>query len=287
MQYALGYAWKLNELFMNFKSNALKIDGESLRRLYGNEHKKLLCYRVFRECVKLVVDDIIDNDVEFRLPTGSRKTSLLMHTYRDEDFKRARQNGKFSEVDFLDSAFTGNQIILYMYGHRNMPKTKQVYVNKELKQRITDYTHQKRVYVYNPWIYSKNNKIHLDILNMFKDSKWRSIIDLQLSERDTFDYVMWMHNVKQRDNNKCIICGDDLDIEVHHISPFSEDYENRTNVDNGVCLCKRHHSSKIIGGFHQTYGTRNNTHEQLQTYIDNKRNELNLPSITIEEIINK
>ena len=47
MQYALGYAWKLNELFMNFKSNALKIDGESLRRLYGNEHKKLLCYRVF------------------------------------------------------------------------------------------------------------------------------------------------------------------------------------------------------------------------------------------------
>ena len=43
----------------------------------------------------------------------------------------------------------------------------------------------------------------------------------------------------------------------------------------------------VLGGFHQTYGTRNNTPEQLQTYIDNKRNELNLPSITIEEIINK
>ena len=51
---------------------------------------------------------------------------------------------------------------------------------------------------------------------MFKDSKWKSIIDLQLSERDTFDYIMWMHNVKQRDNNKCIICGDDLDIEVQN-----------------------------------------------------------------------
>ena len=148
-------------------------------------------------------------------------------------------------------------------------------------------TCQKRVYIYNPWIYSKNNKIHLDILNMFKDSKWRSIVDSQLSERDTFDYVMWMYDVKQRDNNKCAVCGDNLDIEVHHISPFSEDYENRTNVDNGICLCKRHHSSKIIGSFHQTYGTRNNTKEQLQEYIDNKRNELGLPRITIDEIINK
>ena len=184
MQYALGYAWKLNELFMNFKSSALKIDGESLRRLYGNEHKKLLCYRVFRECVKLIVDDIIDNDVEFRLPTGSRKTSLLMHTYREEDFKRARQNGKFSEVDFLDSAFTGNQIILYMYGHRNMPKTKQVYVNKELKQRITDYTHQKRVYYgkhpktlkdYYDAIQAKFPKIPATDLHKILNFGWKSL----------------------------------------------------------------------------------------------------------------
>jgi hypothetical protein len=33
-----------------------------------------------------------------------------MHTYRDLEFKTARQNGKFDEVDFLDSRFTGNQL---------------------------------------------------------------------------------------------------------------------------------------------------------------------------------
>lgn len=145
-KYALGYAWKLNELFMNFKSSQLKIDCVSLQHLYGDNHKKVLCYRVFRECVKIIVNDIIDNDVEFQLPTGSRKTSLQMHTYRDLEFKTARQNGKFDEVDFLDSRFTGNQLQLYMYGHRNIPRTKQIYVNKELKNKITEYTNQGRVY---------------------------------------------------------------------------------------------------------------------------------------------
>jgi len=31
-----------------------------------------------------------------------------MHTYRDEDFKKARKNGKFMEVDFLESNFIAN-----------------------------------------------------------------------------------------------------------------------------------------------------------------------------------
>lgn len=145
-RYALGYAWTLPEIFENFKSQKLKIDCVSLDRLYGDRHKKKLCYKVFRECVKEVVNDVIENDVEFQLPTGSRKTSLQMRTYRDEEFKKMRQRGKFSEVDFLESHFIGNQLQFYMYGHRNIPKSKTIYVSKDLKQKITDYTNQGRVY---------------------------------------------------------------------------------------------------------------------------------------------
>lgn len=137
-------------------------------------------------------------------------------------------------------------------------------------------TTQKRVYIYNPWVYSKDNKVHLEILELFKDTKWRKIVDSKLSERDSFDYILWMHDVKKRDNNRCAICGDDLDIEVHHISPFSNDYKNRTNINNGVCLCKRHHSTKVEGSFHNMYGTINNTPEQLLEYIRTKRVELNI-----------
>jgi hypothetical protein len=60
-----------------------------------------------------------------------------MRTYRDVDFKTARQHGKFMDVDFLNSNFTANQLQLYMYGHRNIPKIRPIYVNKDIKDRIT------------------------------------------------------------------------------------------------------------------------------------------------------
>jgi hypothetical protein len=33
-----------------------------------------------------------------------------------------------------------------MYGHRNIPRTKQVYLNKELKETITKYTNSGKIY---------------------------------------------------------------------------------------------------------------------------------------------
>ena len=210
MNYALGYAWKLDEIFENFKSQNLKIDCVSLQRLYGDNHKKRLCYKVFRECVKIIVNDIIDNDVEFQLPTGSRKTSLQMHTYRDEEFKKARKNGKFMEVDFLDSDFSANQLQLYMYGHRNIPKAKQVYVNKELKQKITNYTNQGRVYYgkvrktikdYYPAIKDKFPLIPDSDLHRILNFGWKSLYlvnsyggDVLISGHDFWFYIGVLRN---------------------------------------------------------------------------------------------
>lgn len=148
-------------------------------------------------------------------------------------------------------------------------------VIKKAKLSIPIYAN-KTVLILNPWISSHSSKHYFEILELFNNSKWKKVIDNNEFDRNSFEYVVWEETVKERDNFKCCICGDDLDIEVHHISPFSDDYENRINVDNGICLCKRHHSSKIIGGFHQTYGTRNNTPEQLLEYIKIKRKELGI-----------
>ena len=79
---------------------------------------------------------------------------------------------------------------------------------------------------------------------------------------------MWQNAVKKRDNYTCQCCGKRYkDISVHHVFPFSDYEDLRFNVDNGYCLCKQCHDSRIDGGFHNIYGTQHNTPEQLREYI--------------------
>ena len=73
----------------------------------------------------------------------------------------------------------------------------------------------------------------------------------------------------------------------HHIKNWSAYPDLRYDLSNGVCLCNNCHNPFVKGSFHNTYGTRNNTAEQLQEYIDNKREELGLSRVTIEEIVNR
>lgn len=146
MNYALGYAFNLTDIFYNFKSSKLKIDCTSLTRLYNEPHKKKLAIRMFRDCCKLVINDIIENDVDFQLPTGSRKCSLRMHAIKDDNFKIARQNGAFKDVDFLSSMFAGHQITFFMYGYNRTIRTKRVYVSPKLRDRITELTNEGKSY---------------------------------------------------------------------------------------------------------------------------------------------
>lgn len=106
------------------------------------------------------------------------------------------------------------------------------------------------------------------------------------SGRSSKEYKIFVENVLARDKCKCVICGSTVNPEVHHIKPYAKYKELRTDVNNGVTMCELHHSSLILGSFHQVYGNRNNTAEQLQQYIDNKREELGLSRIMLEEIIN-
>lgn len=68
--------------------------------------------------------------------------------------------------------------------------------------------------------------------------------------------------VHVRDNFKCCVCNDDLNIVVHHLESWSNNYELRFEVDNGVTLCDKHHNA-----FHKHYGNRNNTKQQYQEWI--------------------
>jgi hypothetical protein len=142
MSYSTGCAFNLDDMIMNLPFRKLTFTGEDCANVIKDNHRHRLVKKIFRECFKLVIKDIINNNVTFWLPlTGIRKCNMHMKKFQNKDFKNLRKSGKWKDVDFVKSYFTAYQIGFYMLGNRT-PRTKLVYLNKELTKIITDNTNK-------------------------------------------------------------------------------------------------------------------------------------------------
>jgi predicted restriction endonuclease len=54
----------------------------------------------------------------------------------------------------------------------------------------------------------------------------------------------------KRDNNKCVFCDVDTDLDVHHITDRSEMPNGGYVLSNGITLCSEHHL--MAENFHMT-----------------------------------
>lgn len=145
MNYSTGCAFNLDEMFMNFPYNKLKMSCKDVKDITGDPHRQPLVKRIFRECFKEVLNDVIDNNVTFQLPTGARPSDIHMKRISGDDFSLARRNGKFKEIDFLASFFSGYQLVLNMYS-KHFTRTKNIYVDKKLKSKIIENTNNGKQY---------------------------------------------------------------------------------------------------------------------------------------------
>lgn len=79
-------------------------------------------------------------------------------------------------------------------------------------------------------------------------------------------YINFIHSVFRRDNYTCQCCGkkksSSVKIEAHHLDGFNWCIEKRTDINNGITLCKDCHRD-----FHNKYGIGNNTKEQYEEWI--------------------
>ena len=91
------------------------------------------------------------------------------------------------------------------------------------------------------------------------------------------DYHAWRTLVFEQDNYTCQCCGRrGYEINAHHIENFADHEDLRYDVNNGITLCDDCHNVIKSGSFHNIYGTLNNTPEQLEEYINNKRKQLGI-----------
>jgi hypothetical protein len=74
----IGAAFNLRHLSMNLPLKKLKMSCNDCYKLFKTHHRDLAAQKIFKECFKLVIEDIIDNNITFKLPTGGRLADIHM-----------------------------------------------------------------------------------------------------------------------------------------------------------------------------------------------------------------
>lgn len=143
----MGHAFNGKDLFMNFPVEKLKMTKQQCIDIYSDGNKRDLAEQIFMKSVEMVVNDIIDNNTHFKFP-GIGRTQAYMYMKRTDGkaFKKAFKNGKWNDVDFIMSNFSGYQLALLMQSEKRLPREKSIYLSPKDKQRIINNTNEGKQY---------------------------------------------------------------------------------------------------------------------------------------------
>lgn len=143
MYFVLNHAFNRLDIFRSFKLKKLKYTSQFSIENYKANRRVLAC-KIFHYSLRIMLEDLIVNNHTFKLPL-SRDAYIGMRRTTGEEFKRARRNGKWEDVDYLASNFTGYQLeYVCHYTHRTV--NKPIYVDTPLRNLITKYTNEGRNY---------------------------------------------------------------------------------------------------------------------------------------------
>lgn len=97
------------------------------------------------------------------------------------------------------------------------------------------------------------------------NSRWSPYLtdEDRKKDRKIRGYQKWRDGVIKRDNNTCQSCNKtNCELNAHHLNSYDWCSEQRTDINNGITLCKTCHIN-----FHNQYGYGGNTKEQFEEWI--------------------
>ena len=132
MNYAVGHAICTSDIFGNFKYNKMKMTCKYAFILTNNKNRNFQVCRIFRKMFVYIIQDIIDNNIIFQLPTGKKQCEIYVDRFTGDKFREYRHKGKWAGLDILASNFSGYQLVFKMPGIGSK-RIKPIYLNPKLR----------------------------------------------------------------------------------------------------------------------------------------------------------
>ena len=90
----------------------------------------------FKYCFSLILNKVIDERVRFKIPSKT-EAYIDFEIVSEDKFREQRQNGRFSEIDFIESDFTG-YFMNYYYKTKAYQKAMPIYLGGDLKRKFLE-----------------------------------------------------------------------------------------------------------------------------------------------------
>lgn len=135
MRCALGYSFTLTDLYTKFPFQKLKFSGATFQHIFKSAFLPVQCTRIMYYCIKLVILDVIRNNVTFILPTGKKYAEIYVRRTSKEEFINRRRKGGDQEIDFLETNFTTYKLTFRWMG-KNFIRSKPCYIGGDLKKEF-------------------------------------------------------------------------------------------------------------------------------------------------------
>jgi hypothetical protein len=121
------------------------------------------------------------------------------------------------------------------YNNRNDIKQQKRVIEKEKYNNDSEYREYRKV------IRQRYNKKNKDKLLEYRKKN----IDKSQTWRLSYEYKKWQSDVLEHDSYVCQICNKTSNtrcrLHAHHIIHANDNAELRYDIDNGICLCDKHH----------------------------------------------
>lgn len=126
------------DMFANMKLEKMRTRSRVCDEYAGLRNgKRGLAMKLFGEALSMIIDDVIDEDVEFRLYTG-KEAYIRIDAFTDMRFKVKYKGGLFPGLDYLKTDFTGYAPVITYRAKSGVMKYADIVLPPSYRKRITE-----------------------------------------------------------------------------------------------------------------------------------------------------